>query len=50
MALKSEPYSEKQTEKRFTAALKRALSTPHKPHKPLKKVKTAVAKKSKTPK
>ena len=31
--------SPNETEKRFTAALGRALTTPHKPHKPIKKAK-----------
>ncbi len=34
-------YTKAETEKRFTAALGRALSTPHKPHKPLKAKKKA---------
>jgi hypothetical protein len=32
---KSDQYSERETEQRREAALKRMLSTPHKPHKPL---------------
>jgi hypothetical protein len=38
-------YSKAEIERRFTAALGRALATPHKPHKPLKKA----AKKAKKP-
>jgi hypothetical protein len=34
-------YSKKETEERFTGALKRMLSTPPKPHKPTKKRKKA---------
>ena len=34
-------YDKAETERRFTAALGRALSTPHKPHKPLKAKKRA---------
>jgi hypothetical protein len=43
MAKSPEKLESKVIEKRFTSALARALSTPHKPHKPLK------AKKSKKP-
>jgi len=35
-AKSDEPLSKAETERRFTAALGRALNTPHKPHKPLK--------------
>ena len=34
--LPNQELSKAETERRFTAALGRALSTPHKPHKPLK--------------
>jgi len=37
----SENYSEKETEARREAALKRMLATPHKPHEKLKKGKPA---------
>ena len=35
-------YNKTETERRFTAALGRALSTPHKPHKPLKAKKKVI--------
>jgi hypothetical protein len=41
----SDQYTQKETEERREAALKRMLSTPHKPHKPLGKKKTGVQKK-----
>jgi len=42
-----ESYSERETERRREAALKRLLSTPHKPHKPIgKKKQTKQQKKS----
>ena len=42
-----ERYSDEETQKRFTAALARALSTPHKPH-IAKKKKVTIGKTRKT--
>jgi hypothetical protein len=40
-----EKFSQKETQERFDAAVKRMLTTPHKPHKPLKKKRKAKSKK-----
>lgn len=42
-----ERYSDEETQKRFTAALARALSTPHKPHMAKKKVTIGKTRKTK---